>query len=425
MATLSESAQRIRPGVFAELQARIDAHSAKGGTLVPLQIGDTHLAPPADARFARAIGDDAKDELYRYGATAGLAELRDAIATRARELYGIPNASGAANVHVGAGGTHALFCAARAVLDAGDEVLVAAPYWPLSVGIFHGCSARPIEVPLTSAALRRSLARRRFDLRCGHHAAHQGALLHFAEQPRRQGPRARAAGVDRARGAGNDLWVFADEVYAEVTYGEPHVSIASLPGMAERTIVVQSFSKSYALAGARVGAVVAPEPVIAAARRVGSTRCSTCRWRCSARRSVRCGPVTPGCARRVTSTGSRATRRSRRWRARACGSRSRKGRHTCSSISAPCSTAVRSGSRWSVRSITACSSRLAKRSAATTQERAPVFHRHPTPAPRRRYRAPARGDRFARARLTLTRRARRAPSRTSRPSCAAAPSTSA
>ena len=75
MATLSESAQRIRPGVFAELQARIDAHAAKGGTLVPLQIGDTHLAPPTDARFTRAIGDDAKDELYRYGATAGLARM--------------------------------------------------------------------------------------------------------------------------------------------------------------------------------------------------------------------------------------------------------------------------------------------------------------------------------------------------------------
>jgi aspartate/methionine/tyrosine aminotransferase len=67
----------------------------------------------------------------------------------------------------------------------------------------------------------------------------------------------------------NDLWVFSDEVYAEVTYGAPHVSIASLPGMAERTVVVQSLSKSHALAGARIGAVIAPEPVVAAARRVG------------------------------------------------------------------------------------------------------------------------------------------------------------
>jgi aspartate/methionine/tyrosine aminotransferase len=269
MAMLSESALRIRPGVFAELQARIDAHAAKGGVLVPLQIGDTHLAPPSEAHFARAMGDEASQDLYRYGATAGLAELRDAIATRARERFAIPDVSGAAHVHLGAGGTHALFCAARAVLDAGDDVLVAAPYWPLSVGIFHGCSARPVEVPLTS---------RLYDdptLDAGELFAAaitpRTKALYFISPNNPDGKvlgRAQLESIARVA-LKHDLWVFADEVYAEVTYGEPHVSIASLPGMAERTIVVQSFSKSYALAGARVGAVIGPEPVIAAARRVG------------------------------------------------------------------------------------------------------------------------------------------------------------
>jgi aspartate/methionine/tyrosine aminotransferase len=269
MATLSESVQRIRPGVFAELQARIDAHTAKGGTLIPLHIGDTHLAPPEAARFERAIAGESSDGLYRYGATAGLAELREAFAARARDVLGISGVSGAAHVHLGAGGTHALGCAARAVLDAGDDVLVAAPYWPLSVGIFHACSARVVEVPFTS----------RLATEPGVDA---GEVLASAVTPRAKAiyvttpnnpdgvvlTRAQLESVARVA-IENDLWVFSDEVYAEVAYDAEHVSIASLPGMAERTIVVQSLSKSHALAGARIGAVVAPEPVIAAARRVG------------------------------------------------------------------------------------------------------------------------------------------------------------
>src|SRR6202012_3258786 len=114
MATLSESSQRIRVGVFAELQARIDAHSARGGTLVPLHIGDTHLTPPDAALFGPAIGNDRDDALYRYGATAGTPERGEATAARPRVLYGIPEVTGARNVPLGAGGTHALFCAARA-----------------------------------------------------------------------------------------------------------------------------------------------------------------------------------------------------------------------------------------------------------------------------------------------------------------------
>jgi aspartate/methionine/tyrosine aminotransferase len=269
MATLSESVQRIRPGVFAELQKRIDAHAAKGGTLVPFHIGDTHVAPPEAARFERAIASETSDALYRYGATAGLAELRDAFAARARDVLGIPEVSGGANVHVGSGATHALSCAARAVLDAGDDVLVAAPYWPLSVGVFHACSARVVEVPFTSRLYETP-------------AEDAGALLERAITPRTKAmyvtspnnpdgkvlTREQLASIARVA-IDNDLWVFADEVYADVTYDVPHVSIASLPGMAERTIVVQSLSKSHALAGARVGAVIAPESVIAAARRVG------------------------------------------------------------------------------------------------------------------------------------------------------------
>ncbi len=270
MARLSEAAQQIRPGVFAELQRRIDAHTAAGGTLVPFHIGDTHLAPPAAALYARALEPDpTSDALYRYGATAGLPELRDIIAQRSRDLFAIPNVDGAKHVHLGVGATHALYCGARAVLDAGDEVLVGSPYWPLSVGVFHACAARPVEVPFTS----RLYADPSLD--AGELFAPalttRTKALYFTTPNNPDGKvltRPQLESIARFA-TENDLWVLADEVYAEIAFAHRHVSIASLPGMAERTITLQSFSKSHALAGARVGAIVAPEPVIAAARRVG------------------------------------------------------------------------------------------------------------------------------------------------------------
>jgi aspartate/methionine/tyrosine aminotransferase len=270
MATLSESAQRIRPGVFAELERRIAARAAAGGPIVPLHLGDTHLAPPAEALFARAIEPDpTSPALYQYGATAGLPALRDAIAARARDRFGIPGVDGGKHVHVSVGATHALLCAARATLDPGDEVLVASPYWPLSVGVFRACSAHPVEVPLTS----RLYADPSLDAGSllAPHLTTRTKALYFSTPTNPDGKVLTRAQLESLAGFAieNDLWVFADEVYAEIAFDLPHVSIASLPEMAARTITVQSFSKSHALAGARVGASIAHESVIMAARRVG------------------------------------------------------------------------------------------------------------------------------------------------------------
>lgn len=265
---LSSTAARIRPPVFAELQARIDRLAGRGVELVPLQIGDTFLAPPAGASavLASLDGDDAS--LYRYGPTAGVAALREAVARKVR-LHGL-DVDPADEVLIGNGGTHALFCVARAVLDAGDEVLVASPYWPLAPGIFTSCGAMPVEVPLTQ---------RLYD----DPSLDAGALFAAAVTPRTKAlyvispnnPDGKVlsrrdlesiAAVARE----HDLWVFSDEVYADTVFDGEHVSIAALPGMRDRTIVLHSMSKSHALAGCRVGFAVAPPPVVASGRRVST-----------------------------------------------------------------------------------------------------------------------------------------------------------
>lgn len=266
---LSESARRMKPAVFAELQARIDRLAARGEELIPLQIGDTHLPPPEGARRVLATLDPNDASLYRYGATSGVAQLREAMA-RALVKRGL-SVDPASEVLVGNGGTHALFCAAKVVLDPGDEVLVAAPFWPLAPGIFTACGGVPVEASLTQALYR--------DTTRDPAAVFAPALgprtkaLYFISPNNPDGKVLTIAQLERiaAFAREHDLWVFADEVYSDIVFADDAPpSIASLPGMRERTITVHSLSKSHALAGLRVGSVTAPEHVIAAARRVST-----------------------------------------------------------------------------------------------------------------------------------------------------------
>src|SRR5687768_7738557 len=114
----SDVARRIRTAVFADLQVHIDRVTARGGELIPLHIGDTHLAPPEVARAVLGALDPHDASLYRYGQPSGLGPLREVMA-RTLEKRGLDR-NPATEVLVGNGGTHALFCSARAVLDEGD-----------------------------------------------------------------------------------------------------------------------------------------------------------------------------------------------------------------------------------------------------------------------------------------------------------------
>jgi aspartate/methionine/tyrosine aminotransferase len=268
---LSRSAEAIVASVFAELAPHIEARARRGEDLVELHLGDSHRTPPEAARFARLEGEARDPGLYRYGAIAGLDALKHAFAERLRVLgFGPASIDPRSQVLVACGATHALFCAARAVLDPGDEVLVAAPYWPLAVGVIRAAGGVAIEVPVTTRLYAEA-------------SADAGSLFEAAVTPRTRaiyfitpnnpdgkvyGPRdlEGIARVARDRG----LWVFADEVYADYVYSGAHASIARLEGMEDRTLSVYSLSKSHALAGARVGFLVAPARAVSLARRIAT-----------------------------------------------------------------------------------------------------------------------------------------------------------
>jgi aspartate/methionine/tyrosine aminotransferase len=206
--------------------------------------------------------------LYRYGPTAGDADFRRAI-TEWLSRRGVLGEGDERDVLLGAGGTHALYCAARCVFDPGDDVLVCAPYWPLAPGVFHQAGARSVEVPLSSVlyadpsvdagdVLRAACTPKTRALYVITPNNPDGKVLTWAQTQRI---------VEFA--TERDLWIFSDEVYDEITFDTPHVPVASIPGAAERTITLHSFSKSRALAGARVGFAVAPRALVTAAQRIG------------------------------------------------------------------------------------------------------------------------------------------------------------
>ncbi len=267
--SLSAAVKAMRPGVFAELEKAIAARRATGGDIVGLHIGDTHLAPPPDSRLERAIEGATDTSLYAYGATAGMPELRDAIAAHARRHErAMPAAEGEPNVLLGVGATHALSCVARAVLEPEDDVLLASPYWPLAHGVITQTGARAVEVPLSSV-LYREPERDAAELLQARATARTRALYVISPNNPDGKVLSRPQLERIARfAAERDLWVFSDEVYADYTYGPRAESLARMPEMSERTLTAFSFSKSHALAGARVGYVIGPQPVIAAARKV-------------------------------------------------------------------------------------------------------------------------------------------------------------
>ena len=261
---LSAAADAMPLSIFARLYEKVAGFT---GDVITLQIGDTHLGPPACARLDRMMPayETAGDrDLYHYGPAAGWGPLVERLTAKVAAVNRIPGAG----VQISSGATHALWCALGAVCDPGDEILLLAPHWPLIRGIAQSRSVTPIEVPFTqvlrmggggdAAALLESkvTARTRAIYVCTPNNP-DGSVLHEAEL------RAIAEVASR-----HGLWILSDEVYEDYVYEGEHVSIASLPGVAERTITVFSFSKGYAQAGLRVGYAAGSPAAIGAMRKM-------------------------------------------------------------------------------------------------------------------------------------------------------------
>lgn len=259
-ASFSRAARTTEVGFFAALAQKI---ARRGGDVYPLHVGDSHLVPPD---HIQQVARELDTQSLRYGPPAGLAELRSAIAEKVKLRNDCAWVT-EAHVFIASGATHALHMGQLSILDPGDEVLVVTPCWPLLPGMVRMCGALPVEVPITQrlyadpgldvgAELRRRLTDRTAAVYICSPNNPDGKVLSRAHL-------AQIAAVAQE----HDLWVVSDEVYEDYVYGVPHVSIASLPGMASRTLTSFSLSKSHAMAGLRLGYMIAPEEAVAHARK--------------------------------------------------------------------------------------------------------------------------------------------------------------
>lgn len=198
----------------------------------------------------------------RYAPSSGMESLRAAIAEKLRERNHLDVTP--QNVIVTAGGAHALFAAFQAVLDRGDDVLLFSPYWTPIHDMIVFSQARPVLVPTESA--RDTGMRKTLETFVTPNT--RGIYYNTPQNPTgfvfSRAEAEEVADFVRER----DLIVIADEAYEDLVYSGEHVSIASLPEMAQRTITTYTFSKTYAMTGWRIGYAVAEEPFMTGLRKL-------------------------------------------------------------------------------------------------------------------------------------------------------------
>lgn len=198
----------------------------------------------------------------RYAPSSGIEPLRAALAKKLREKNHID--AQMEDVIVTAGGAHALFVAFQAVLDPGDDMLLFSPYWTPIRDMVTGAEARALLVP-TATARRNGITKTLEQFS----TPNTRAIYYNTPQNPSGTVFSRAEAEEVAAFAKkHDLIVVADEAYEDLVYTGEHFSIASLPGMAERTITCYTFSKSYAMTGWRVGYAVAKEPFMTALKKL-------------------------------------------------------------------------------------------------------------------------------------------------------------
>ena len=238
-----------------EVLAKARALEAKGRDVVHLEIGEPDFDTPP-AIVAAGVAALERGETH-YTPSAGVVELREAIAAYLRERRGVRADPG--QVIVTPGAKPIMFYALLALLDEGDEAIYPDPGFPIYSSMIDFAGARGIPLPLREEndfqpdldELRR-LANTRTKV----------LILNSPNNPT-GGVLSREAIREIARLARErDIWVLADEIYGELVYEGEHHSIAIEDGMADRTIVLDGFSKTFAMTGWRLGYGVFPRALV-------------------------------------------------------------------------------------------------------------------------------------------------------------------
>ncbi len=248
---LAERMSRIGVETAFEVLVRARALEAQGRDIIHLEIGEPDFDTP---RHIVEAGKRALDEGWtHYGPTQGLPELREAIASYICRTRGIR--VGAEHVCVVPGGKPIIFFPLMALLEPGDEVIYPNPGFPIYESMINFLGAKPVPIPLVED---RGFS---FDLNVFKDSLSPKTKMVILNSPHNPtGGVIPAADVraiaDMVRD--RDLVILSDEIYTRIYFDEEPLSITTLPGMLEKTIILDGFSKTYAMTGWRMGYGVMP-----------------------------------------------------------------------------------------------------------------------------------------------------------------------
>ena len=266
---LAERMSRIGVESAFDVLVRARALEAQGKNVIHLEIGEPDFPTPPHIVEA---GKRALDEGWtHYGPPQGFPALREAIAAEVSRTRGI--AVGPEHVSVVPGGKPIIFFPMLALLEAGDEVIYPNPGFPIYESMIRFLGAKPVPIPLEED---RGFS---VDLERFRDCITERTKLVILNSPENPTGGVIPAGDLREIAnllAGRDLMVLSDEIYTRIFYGEAPVSIASFPGMLEKTIILDGFSKTFAMTGWRMGYGVMPEWLVDAVNKlmVNSNSCT-------------------------------------------------------------------------------------------------------------------------------------------------------
>ena len=238
-----------------DVLAQARALEAQGHSVIHMEIGEPDFDTPS------AIIDAATESLHKgfthYGSSQGLAELCELIAAEATKSRGMKFSP--SNVIVTPGAKPIMFFAIMALAEEGDEVIYPDPGFPIYKSMIDFVGAKAVPLVLSEE---RDFGIDLDELRSKITPRTTLLILNSPHNPTGGVIAAEQLEEIAALAVKHDLWVLSDEVYRRILYQGKHVSIATFPGMAERTIILDGYSKTYAMTGWRLGFGIVPDPLV-------------------------------------------------------------------------------------------------------------------------------------------------------------------
>lgn len=261
---ISDRIKNMSESATLAMAAKARELKSQGVDIISLSLGEPDFKTPKHIQEAAKKAIDS-EEYFAYPPVTGYQDLREAIANKLQKENNIP--SSAEQIVVSNGAKQSIANVTLSILNPGDEVIIFTPFWVSYTELVKLAEATPVYVTgtiendfkPTAEQLKKAITSKTKAILYSSPCNPTGSVFSKKELEE-------LADVIKQH---DDIVVLSDEIYEHINFGiEGHTSIASLPGMAERTVVINGFSKGFAMTGWRVGYISAPLPIAKAAAKM-------------------------------------------------------------------------------------------------------------------------------------------------------------